>query len=61
MTVQSSQSIVSGLAVPTEMMGAGTGGVVESTSDSNSDSYRSVIDDLTIKSTSIMRLSMDSN
>jgi len=61
MTVQSSQGIVNGLAVPIEMMGTGTGGVVESTSDSNSDSYRSVIDDLTIKSTSIMRLSMDSS
>lgn len=61
MTLQSSQSIVNGLAMPTEMMGTGIGGVVESTSDSNSDSYRSVIDDLTIKSMSIMHLSMDSN
>jgi len=59
MTVQSSQSITNGLAVPTEMIG--TGGVMESTSDSNSDSYRSVIDDLTIKSTLIVCLSMDSD
>lgn len=55
MTGQSSQSIVNGLAVPTEMIGTGTGGVVESTSDSNSDSYRSVIDDLTIKNQKLKR------
>ncbi|KAF8431859.1 frequency clock protein-domain-containing protein [Terfezia claveryi] len=54
-TVQSSQSIVNGLALPTEMMGTGIGGVVESTSDSNSECYRSVIDDLTIKNQKLKR------
>ncbi|KAF8423816.1 frequency clock protein-domain-containing protein [Tirmania nivea] len=55
MTVQSSQSIVNGLTMTTETMGTGIGGVVESTSDSNSDSYRSVIDDLTIKNQKLKR------
>lgn len=57
MTMQSSQSLVNELAVPTEAMGAGA--IVESTSDSNSDSYRSVIDDLTIKSMSHLYLAFE--
>ncbi|KAF8465949.1 frequency clock protein [Kalaharituber pfeilii] len=49
----SGASYVDGNMIPTEI--EQMGGVMESTSDSNSDSYRSVIDDLTIKNQKLKR------
>lgn len=46
LSIETSQGLIDEFAVPTKVVDT----VVESTSDSNSDSFRGVIDDLTIKS-----------